>query len=113
MINSAGEALEGLRIQFYLGDTVYFLHNLSFVRDDRVHAADVYVVTRYNWKDQLEKYGAVEPILKCKRSRREQDESDRWTLFHVHLRDDLPRKDAHVRISPMQAMYREAGPDLD
>ncbi len=113
MINSADEALEGLRMQFYIGDTVYFLHNLSFVRDDRVHSSDVFVVTRYNRMDQLEKYGAVEPILKCKESRRENSPADRWTLFHVHLRDDLPRKDAHVRISPMQAMYREEGPDLD
>lgn len=113
MINSADEALEGLRMQFYIGDTVYFLHNLSFVRDDRVGTSDVYVVTRYNRMPELEKYGHVEPILRCKRSRREQSEADRWTLFHLHLRDDLPRKSANIRISPMQAMYREPGPSLD
>ena len=113
MLNSADEALEGLRMQFYVGDSVYFLHNLSFVRDERVHASDVYVVTRYNRKEALEKYGQVEPILKCEHSRREQSEADRWTLFHLHLRDDLPRKNAAVRISPMQAMYRTPGPLLD
>ena len=52
-------------------------------------------------------------MLQCKEARREKDESERWTLFRLHLRDDLPRKNAHVRISPMQAMYREPGPDLD
>ena len=112
MLNSADEALEGLRMQFYLGDSVHFLHNLSFVRDERVHAADVYVVTRYNRADQLKKYGTVEPMLKCKQSRRETSEADRWTLFHVHLRDDLERKKAQP-ISPMQAMYRAPGPELD
>jgi 4-amino-4-deoxy-L-arabinose transferase-like glycosyltransferase len=113
MINSADEALEGLRMQFYIGDTVYFLHNLSFVRDDRVHASEVFVVTRFNRGPWLEKYGHVEPILKCKQSRRESSEADRWTLFRIRLRDDLERKSAAVRISPMQAMYREPGPDLD
>ena len=113
MINSADEALEGLRMQFYIGDHVYFLHNLSFVRDDRVHSADVYVVTRYNRLPLLEKYGLVEPLLTCKQARRESSEADRWTLFRVHLRADFERKSATVRITPMQAMYREPGPDLD
>ena len=113
MINSADEALEGLRMQFYIGDTVHFLHNLSYVRDDRINTAEVFVVTRYNRMPQLEKYGAVEPMLRCKQSRRENDETDRWTLFRVRLRDDLERKSAAVRITPMQAMYREWGPDLD
>ena len=113
MIHSADEALEGLRMQFYIGDTVYFLHNLSFVRDDRVSTQDVFVVTRYNRRPELAKYGQVEPMLKCKQSRRETSEADRWTLFRVHLRDDLERKKATVRISPMQAMYRELGPTLD
>ena len=113
MINSAEEALEGLRMQFYIGDTVYFLHNLSFVRDDRVAGSDVYVVTRFNRAPELTKYGDVEPLLKCRYSRREASEADRWTLFRVHLRDNLERKSVAVRISPMQAMYRVAGPDLD
>jgi hypothetical protein len=52
-------------------------------------------------------------LLKCKHARREKDDKDRWTLFRVHLRDDLPRKSANVRISPMQAMYRAPGPTLD
>lgn len=113
MINSADEALEGLRMQFYIGDTVYFLHNLSFVLDDRVHGDDVYVVTRFNRRAELEKYGQVEPLLRCKQSRRETSEADRWTLFRLHLRDDLPRRSAQVRITPMQAMYRAPGPTLD
>ncbi len=113
MINSADEALEGLRMQFYIGDSTIFLHNLSFVRDDRVQTPDVYVVTRYNRVPQLQKYGQVEPMLKSKHSRRETSENDRWTLFRMHLRDGFERKNAQVRISPMQAMYREPGPDLD
>jgi 4-amino-4-deoxy-L-arabinose transferase-like glycosyltransferase len=113
MINSADEALEGLRMQFYIGDTVYFLHNLSFVLDDRVGADDVFVVTRYNRMLELTKYGHVEELMRCKQSRREQSETDRWALFRLHLREGLPRKNAHVPISPMQAMYRSPGPTLD
>jgi 4-amino-4-deoxy-L-arabinose transferase-like glycosyltransferase len=113
MINSADEALEGLRMQFYLSDSTFFLHNLSFVRDDRIHGADIYVVTRFNRKPELEKYGTVESIIKCKQSRRETSEEDRWTLFHVHLREDLERKSAKQPFTPMQAMYRQMGPDLD
>lgn len=113
MINSADEALEGLRMQFYIGDTVYFLHNLSFVLDERVRTSEVYVVTRYNRKAELERYGRAEPMFKCKRARQERSPEERWTLFRVHLRDDLPRKKADVRISPMQAMYRADGPRLD
>jgi hypothetical protein len=113
MINSAEEALEGLRMQFYIGDSVYFLHNLSFVLDDRVHASNVYVVTRYDRLAQLQKYGAVEPLLKSEKVRRETKDGDKWTLFRLHLREDLPRRSVHVPISPMQAMYREEGPMLD
>ena len=70
-------------------------------------------MTRFNRKSELEKYGHVEPMLRCKQSRRETSEADRWTLFRVHLRDDLPRRSADVRITPMQAMYRADGPRLD
>ena len=55
----------------------------------------------------------LEPLLRCKHSRREQNETDRWTLFRVHLHDDVARQKANVRISPMQAMYRADGPRLD
>jgi 4-amino-4-deoxy-L-arabinose transferase-like glycosyltransferase len=113
MIHSGDEALEGLRMQYYIGESTYFLHNLSFVRDDRVQTSDIFVVTRYNRIGHLQKYGHVEALLKCKRSRREKSEEDRWTLFHVHLRQGFERKNASVRISPMQSMYRDEGPFLD
>lgn len=113
MVNSADEALEGLRMQFYIGEATTFLHNLSFVRDDRFQTSELYVITRFNRLPDLEKYGYPEPMLKCKQSRREQSEADRWTLFRLHLRDGFERKSTAVRISPMQAMYREGGPDLD
>ena len=77
MINSADEALEGLRMQYYIGDTVYFLHNLSFVLDERVHTPDVFVVTRYNRLPELEKYGRAESLLQCKAARRENCTGDK------------------------------------
>ncbi len=113
MINSADEALEGLRMLFYMQDRAHFLHNLTFLHDRRITDPEVYVVTRFNRKGHLDKYGEVEPLLKCKHSRREQSEEDRWTLFRIRLRDDFVHRDANVRITPMQAMYRKPGPNLD
>jgi 4-amino-4-deoxy-L-arabinose transferase-like glycosyltransferase len=113
MIHPADEALEAMRMQFYAGESAYLLHNLSFVRDDRVRDTDVYVVTRHRVMWELAKYGHVEPLLRCTQSRRETSEMDRWTLFRLQRRADLTLKSTNVRISPMQAMYRELGPDLD
>lgn len=113
MLNSADEALEGLRMLFYMQDEVHFLHNLTFVHDSRISDPEVFVVTRFNRKGHLEKYGTVQPLLKCKQSRREQSEDDRWTLFRVRLHDDFERRNATMRITPMQAMYRVNGPNLD
>ncbi len=113
MLNSADEALEGLRMLFYMQDKVHFLHNLTYIHDSRITDPEVYVVTRFNRKGHLDKYGQVEPLLKCKQSRREQSVDDRWTLFRIRLHDDFEHKTATMKITPMQAMYREPGPNLD
>jgi hypothetical protein len=89
------------------------LHNLSFLRDDRIPAPNVFLVTRYGFLHEVEGYGQAEALLQCSKARRENSPDDRWTLFRVHLRPDLVRKSAQVRISPMQAMYRAPGPDLN
>jgi len=54
----------------------------------------------------------VDVKLISKKSRREEGPEDRWTLFEVHVRGDLRHVANHERITPMQAMYREKGPQL-
>jgi 4-amino-4-deoxy-L-arabinose transferase-like glycosyltransferase len=107
------DSLEGLRVQYYLGKPLFFLHNISFIHDQRILSADVFLVARYRSLEEIEKYGRATTMLQCEKSRREESAADRWTLFRLHLRDDLERKNADVRISPMQAIYRTPGPDLN
>jgi 4-amino-4-deoxy-L-arabinose transferase-like glycosyltransferase len=113
MIYAGVESLDALRAQYYLGTPSHVLHNLSFIRDDRISGTDVYLVTRYKFVADVEQYGQAETVCQCREARREESPADRWTLFHVHLRSDLERRNAHVRISPMQAIYRAPGPELD
>lgn len=114
LLHPTGEALEGLRMLFYLGDDLVFLHNLTFLHDRRIDQPEVYLISRHKDLPIIEKYGAAEALLQSKKSRREESPADRWTLFRVRLREDLEKKNAsEYRISPMQAMYRVAGPDLD
>jgi hypothetical protein len=89
------------------------LHHLSFLRDDRITYPEVFVVARAREQPRIEKYGQADIVLQSRHSRREESPQDRWTLFHVRLRDDLERKSGDVPISPMQAMYRVDAPNLD
>jgi 4-amino-4-deoxy-L-arabinose transferase-like glycosyltransferase len=107
------EALEGLRVLFYFDGNAAVLHHLSFLRDDRITYPEVFVVARAREQPRIEKYGQADIVLQSRHSRREESPQDRWTLFHVRLRDDLERKSGDVPISPMQAMYRVDAPNLD
>jgi 4-amino-4-deoxy-L-arabinose transferase-like glycosyltransferase len=113
LVHVGEESLEGLHVQYYLARPLFLLHNLSFIHDKRISGPDVFLVTRYRYLPDVDKYGRAEMVFQCTKSRREESPADRWTLFRLHLRPDLERKDAHVRISPMQAIYREPGPNLD
>jgi 4-amino-4-deoxy-L-arabinose transferase-like glycosyltransferase len=113
LVNTDGNSLEGLRILFYLKERGRALHNLSFLLDERLAGDEAYVITRHKDRDKLERFGKSEVVVQSKRSRREESHEDRWTLFHVSLDAELPRQPGNVRISPMQAMYREDGPFLE
>lgn len=113
LVNSYDNALEGLRILFYLQDRGRPLHNLTFLLDDALATDVAYVITRFSDKEIIAHFGEPEVIVQSQRSRRETSPEDRWTLFRVVLDADLPRQPGNVRISPMQAMYREDGPFLE
>jgi 4-amino-4-deoxy-L-arabinose transferase-like glycosyltransferase len=113
LLNLDEESLEGLRILFYLDNRARGLHNLTFLLDERIHAQDVYVITRYKHRPELEHFGKSTLVVQSQKSRRETGADDRWTLFRVALDPNLPRRPGGIRISPMQAMYREKGPYLE
>ncbi len=113
LLHTDPEALEGLRQLFYFDDRAILLHNLTFLRYDRLPGPDLFLVSRAREQPRIDRYGRSEVLLQSKQSRREENSLDRWTLFHVHLHDDLQRKSGAVRISPMQSMYRIPGPSLD
>jgi hypothetical protein len=112
-INSdlAGE-MDFFRNQFYVRSDALLLHNLTFLRDENLHAADVYIITRAEDEPKLATMGAVEQVLQSSKTRRERSPADRFTLFHLTFRPDLQRYPATPpdQITTMQAMDRAPGP---
>jgi len=112
LVNTQMSSLDEFRIQFYLGRRAWALHNLTFLADDRL-PVDCYLIDRAARREALEKYGTLEIVSQSARARREKSPADRLTLFHLRLRDDLPRvSTSGLQISPMQAMNRAPGPFL-
>jgi hypothetical protein len=98
---------------FYLRDRARFVHNHTFLCDDRLPAREVYVIDHSFNRPALEQYGSVEVLAKSRFSKGETSPHDRWALYRLRFRDDLPRLPGVVaRISPMQATGRAFGPFL-
>jgi 4-amino-4-deoxy-L-arabinose transferase-like glycosyltransferase len=97
---------------FYLGDRLHLLHNLSYLRDERIHDRQLYLIARRRDEEKLAAYGNVEPLFTSAHTRSERSPHDRFALYRLRLRDDLERRPP-ARISPMQATGRSPGPDLD
>jgi 4-amino-4-deoxy-L-arabinose transferase-like glycosyltransferase len=99
--------LDFFRVQFYLRSNAILLHNLSFLRSDRIHADDVYVVTQVGDLDSLKSLGDAELVSQSLRPVR--INVPKLGLFHLTFAPDLKRYPV-PKVSPMQAMMREAGP---
>jgi 4-amino-4-deoxy-L-arabinose transferase-like glycosyltransferase len=105
-----GGEMDFFRNQFYLRPGATLLHNLSFLRDQQITAADVWVITRRHDQDKLEELGRVNVQDASIHTRRERTPDDRFTLFHLHFTPGLPRYPRPPRINTLQAMGREKGP---
>ncbi len=112
MVNADLNSMDLFRTLFYLDSGAATLHNLTYLQDERIHSAQVYVITRARDEATIAKLGTAEVLLQSRRSRRETSPADRLTLFHLRFREDLGRGPAPARISPMQAMSRAEGPYL-
>ncbi len=100
------------RMPFYLPDRARLLHNLTYLLDERIEAAEVYVVGRAADEAELVRYGQVEVVLQSRRSHLERTPADRLTLFRLRFREGLRRYPVPAYVTPMQAMGREPGPSL-
>jgi hypothetical protein len=106
-INAGIGPLDFFRVQFYLRDDAILLHNLSFLRSNRIRAGDIYVVTRVEDSAALQSLGDVELISRSSRELKEN--VPELGLFHLTFAPDLQRYPP-PKVSPMQAMMREPGP---
>jgi len=107
------QPLRGFFCLFYLDDHARGLHNISFLRDERILETEVYVVTRVNKEAELATLGNPVLLLVSEKTGRERSAEDRLALFRLKYDANAKRyQAADVRITPMQAAYREAGPTL-
>jgi hypothetical protein len=106
-INAGIGPLDFFRVQFYLRPNAILLHNLSFLRSNRIHGDDIYVVTRVQDLDSLKSLGEVELVSPSPRPPR--INVPELGLFHLTFAPDLQRYPP-PKVSPMQAMMREPGP---
>lgn len=107
------EALRGFMLLFYLDDNAVPLHNLSFALDDQIENPSVFVLTRANRRETLDEIGTTREMMQSPQTGRETSAADRLTLFRLtYHQESRGVSAAKVRISPMQAMYRDEGPVL-
>ena len=102
--------MDFFRNQFYLRPSAGLLHNLTFLRDERITAPVVWVVTRHRDVDKLKTLGEVEVRDQSARSRRERSAEDRFTLFRLQFQPGLKRYPVPRYVSTLEAMGREKGP---
>jgi len=104
--------MDFFRNQFYVRPDAVLLHNLTYLRDENLRAADVYIITRASDEPKLQSMGQVDELLQSTKTRRERSPADRFTLFHLVFRPNLQRYHATPpdQITTMQAMDRVPGP---
>jgi 4-amino-4-deoxy-L-arabinose transferase-like glycosyltransferase len=112
-VNYDQHTLEGFRTLFYLDSNTSLLRNLTYLRDEKIKEAEVYVLARGRNLADLSAYGTVKTVLQSKHTRGEATPDDRWTLFFLRFREDLVRRPADLYIRPMQASGRAPGPFLE
>ncbi|HWE01779.1 MAG TPA: phospholipid carrier-dependent glycosyltransferase [Tepidisphaeraceae bacterium] len=105
-----GGEMDFFRNQFYLRPTAGLLHNLTFLRNEKITAPDVWVVTRHRDLEKLRQLGRVEVADESLKSRREKSPEDRFTLFHLYFQPGLKRYPLPGYVNTLQAMDRQKGP---
>ncbi len=107
MIDAWG-SLDFFRLQFYSRSDTVALHNVTYLRDERIKAPEVYVIARARSWDFLSQLGDCQPLDASSRARRETSPSERYTLFRLTFEPDLQRYPA-PKVSVLQALNRGVG----
>jgi 4-amino-4-deoxy-L-arabinose transferase-like glycosyltransferase len=107
-IDGAIGPLDFFRVQFYLRSDALLLHNLSYLRSDRIHAQDAYVVARVSDVVPLQTLGDVRMLARS--WRKSQVNVPQLALFQLSFKANLTRYPPPP-VSPMQAMMRAPGPN--
>jgi 4-amino-4-deoxy-L-arabinose transferase-like glycosyltransferase len=112
MIDAYG-SLDFFRLQFYLRPDAVLLHNITYLRDERIKSPQVYVIAHAYLQDFISQLGDCQVIDASSMARREVSPGERYTLFLLTFKPGLPRYPA-PKVSVLQALDRgvgdEAGP---
>jgi 4-amino-4-deoxy-L-arabinose transferase-like glycosyltransferase len=101
--------LDASWLLFHLGRGK-LLHNVTFLRDERVGGPEVYVVARRHRAKAMAAFGPCERLFESASSRGEPSPDYRLGLYR--LRIEAARQAGPVYVSPMQATGRRPGPWL-
>jgi len=109
LIIVAQGSMHFFRNQFYSRPEAILAHNITYLRDDRIRATEVYLIARYRARTFIGKeLGMYEIVTQSAQSRREGSPDDRWTLFRLRFNPNLIRYSC-PKISVLQAMERGEG----
>lgn len=111
-LDATNAGLEPFRQLFYVGERAKLLHNLTFLRDDRITSPVVYVVARDGAEPLLAELGTPELVAKSPIASRAYDGTQHWTLFRLTFDPKLTRYAGDVQISAVQAFDKIRGPYL-
>lgn len=107
-VDAAIGPLDFFRVQYYLRNNALLLHNLSYLRSDRIHADQLYIVARVSDLTSLQSLGEARMVARS--PRKPQVNVPELALFQLRFKPDLVRYPPPP-VSPMQAMMRAPGPD--
>jgi len=112
VINAHVGTLEFFRNQFYLREDAVLVHNLSYLRDERIRWPEVYLITRFGDAEKLAQLGEAEVVVQSEKGHREKSPKERFTLFRLRFKPDLVRYPATQPIGVLQGLERAPGPWL-
>jgi len=97
---------------FYAGDRVKLLHNITYLRDEKIHDRQVHLIARPSDLPALAEYGTTQEVVHSRAMRALNHASNPYTLYVLELHPNLPKTSAEVRMTPLQATGRTPGPYL-
>lgn len=104
-VNAAVGPLDFFQLQFYLRPTALLVHNISYLRSDKIDAQDAYVVGRAKDEEELAQLGTVTKVFASAHTRRQTKPDELFTLFYVKFTPGLKRYPPPP-VSVMAAMMR-------